>query len=89
MFFLKEAGNLKNLHTILYVESYSDKKVNWFTKDARFETERRSEDKAADIRQSESTLPVPVNFVSKSNETLTFFGSYSEQVPKKVQDTRF
>ena len=86
MFFLKEAGNLKNLHTILDVESYSDKKVNWFAKDARFETERRSQDETSDSQPSQSVL---VNFVSKSNETLPFFGSYSEQVPKKVTGERY
>ena len=42
MSFLQEAGNLRNLHTILDVESSSDHVVNWFIKDARFETERRS-----------------------------------------------
>ena len=69
MSFLKEAGNLKNLHTILDVESSSDHIVNWFTKDARFETERRSQQETADSKPSESTLPVPVNFVSKSSGT--------------------
>ena len=64
-----EAGNLKNLHTIIDVESSSDHIVNWFTKDARFETERRSQQETADSKPSESTLPVPVNFVSKSSGT--------------------
>ena len=86
MSFLKEAGNLKNLHTILDDESFSDNRVNWFTKDARFETERRSQDETADSQPSQSVL---VNFVSKSNETLPFFGSYSEQVPKKVTGERY
>ena len=81
-----EAGNLKNLHTILDDESSSDNKVTWFTNDARFETERRSQDETPDSKPSGSTLPAPVNFVSKSSGTpFPFFGSD----PKKVTGARY